>query len=408
MPDRLPQSQKRPADPENDPAGFDSGPDTDPFTPPDEINILREKTFTPELRDLVARVIRHDSSEPDIPDPYTGLEDQPEEDIILRLHRLFYNTRNLIDNQDINTAFDPFDLQHGAGTGSLDDSVQEYIRDQMADLSFDNLAIFRYDKAQKCFLPDWQNLARYDAGSLMISLHDRLYKKLLSSPDGIILNVADIQNDPYLSKIFIPAGAGTRTPAYFILLSDIYAELSFEIAAPGTEVVASFLPSGLLMIELFDDAENVNPAPIANLLRKRLSVPFFIADVMGAKILSFENLDKLSNPYSVLEYYFNIFLLMPDGVGLRLDLNASGNGSMLFIMKYILSRLNAVLSADSALIQMVNESLLILTHRSCIERIRNVIDEYIGLFSGSLSLLEFQGGDFPDSASLIQKIVLYD
>ena len=408
MPDRLPTSPGKSAgrgnDLSEDPEGHESGKPRDP----DEINIIREKTFTPEFRDLVERVIHHDSSEPGALDAGALPEDPADDEVILGLHRLYYNTRNLLDNQDINTAFDPFDLAHGPGAGTITDSMREYIRDRMEELTFENFAVFRYDISQKCYLPAWSNLARYDAGSLMISLHDRLFKRILSSPDGVVIAGADIQNDPYLGKVFTAREGGTRSPAFFILLSDISGELSFEMAEAGREVVAPFLPSGLLMIELLDDAGNASPAPIAGLLRKRLSIPFYLADESGAGLLSFDNFEKLSNPYSIMEYFFNIFLLTPGSVGIRLKIHAGGDAAVLYIMKYIISKLSGALSSDSALIQASNNRLLILTHRSHVDRLRRVIDEYIGLFRGGLRVIEFRSEDFSDSASLIQEIILKD
>src|SRR4030042_5718256 len=67
-----------------------------------QLHFLRERTFNRELRQLVDRLREN---EPDAGDPGPGMEDiasLSDEELQLRLGRLYYLARNIPDNREIN------------------------------------------------------------------------------------------------------------------------------------------------------------------------------------------------------------------------------------------------------------------------------------------------------------------
>ena len=209
-----------------------------------------------------------------------------------------------------------------------------------------------------------------------------------------------------MSKIFSLKQGEAHRPLYFILLSTITAEVMKELPVSGAENLSPFLPSAILMIELPDQTHPTAIAAITGILKRRLSLPYFLLNDYQSLVFSSESYEDLDYTYNVLDYLFTIFLLQKDRAGISIKSTAKKNDSMAFLIKYIISKLNHELYSDSAIVHIIKGRLIILTTEAFIDVIKEIINEYNRLFNDQFSVVGFYSADFEDSLYIIQKIIL--
>ena len=371
-----------------------------------QLNLLRERTFNSELRQLVDRVRENE--------PGAGVFDSETEDVgmitddelQLKFYRLYYRARVLNDNREMNISFNPFGLIENTPVVSYRDSIAGYIRDRMDQLAFSPFALLSYSIAEKGYIPTIHNLERYRVENIVIGLRDPLFRMILDNSDGAILEPDTLRDDPFLEKIFCLLEGEEHRALYFIMLGSVVSDVAHEMLEPGQELVTPFLPSSLLMMELPLQTAAYNRHSIASTLRKKLGLPLFLMNDNQSLVFESENYEDMDYSYRVLDYLFTIFMIYRDRIGISIMSQSRDDTSRTFIMKYILSQLGYKLHADSVLIHIIKGHLIILTRESFVGLIRSLIDEYNKLFKDGFQVVEFRPEEFDDSLDIIQKIIL--
>ncbi len=370
-----------------------------------QLNLLRERTFNEELRQLVDRVRINEPSAEAYDGDDEDIDDLTEDELNLRLYRLYYRARMLHDNREMNVAFNPFEMPDAAGS-SIDGALNVYIQDRMARLNLSHFAIMSYNISEKGLVPSFQNLERYYVENLVIGLHDRLFKDIIESPDGVILDANDIQEDHFLEKIFNLKEGEEPRALFFVLLSYLVSDVVQELqGTDGTQVVP-FLPSSILMIELPLQTSPYNKSAVFGTLRRKLALPFYLVADNRPLVFTARNYENIDFSYHVLDYLFTIFLQNPNRIGISIKVKSKESTSRTFIMKYIISQLGYKLRADSVLVHIIKGHIIILTKEEFLEIINSLIVEYNKLFNDQFSVVEFRPSEFEDSLEIIQKIVL--
>ena len=370
-----------------------------------QLNLLREKTFNSELRNLVDRIRVNEPLSEDSELSPEDIDALSDEEILLRLYRLYYRTVNIRDNRDINIAFNPFEILGEESSSSIEDALNAYIINRMESLALSPFALLSYHIAEKGYMPTIHSLERYDARGIVIGLRDRLFKKIAASPDGVVIEAGEIEEDPFMSKMFsLKEGEGHRS-LYFIMVSTIIAEVMKELPVSGSDTFSPFLPSAIIMMELPEQPHAVNIATIAGTIKRRLALPYFLLNDYQSLIFFSDSYENLDYTYRVLDYLFTIFLLHKDRAGISIQSTAQKNESMTFLIKYVISKLSHKLYCDSVIVHIIKGRLVILTTDAFVVLVRDIIDEYNRLFNDQFSIVEFHSADFDDSLEIIQKII---
>jgi hypothetical protein len=370
-----------------------------------QLNMLRERTFNPELRRLVDR-IRVNEPPAGQQQNISGIDEMSDDDLQLNLYRLFYRARTIRDNSEINISFDPFKMIDETASGDIQGALAEYVISMMSHLSLSPFALLSYNISSKGYVPTIHDLSGEEASNVVISLRDNLFQRILAARDGIIVRPDELRDDHYLSKIFSIGGETAAGSIYLVMLNRIIDEVGRELTETGAVPLSSFLPSALLMVQIGVDAANVEAGDIARLIRERLSLPLFMLNDKHSLIFSLERYDDLSNIFDVLEYFFTLFLFKKDRVGVSLNIKSSSGTSLPFMMKYIISKLNKKLHSDSIIINVLKERLIILTEPEHLGAINQIFEEYEKLYKDSFVTYEFRALDFRDSHEVIQKIII--
>jgi hypothetical protein len=369
----------------------------------DAINRIRSRTFNPELRELAERVMGRDHESAGRASRPGGIKEMSEDELLLGMHRLLYMTGSVIDERGINTSFRPFDVKEDfIRDGSRDVLVRQLIAG-MENLAFPLFAILSYSVPHRGYVPVIHTLDRQTSENIVISIRSGLFKKIYSSTQGVILEGETIQDEPLLGKIFL-SGDKRAARIYFAMVEHCTGGLAAELEVPGLTCTPSILPSSICMI--FTGEQDQDARRITDLLAKRLPLPLYLLDDNQSRGIVSKSFRGLSYPFHLLDYFFNVFLLRKENVGLSARLSGRGGARKAFLMKYLISKLNRMLGPESAVIHMLKNRLIILTRPECVGYIREILDAHDSMFDEKLSLIEFHAADFEDSNSIIQEIIL--
>ena len=371
-----------------------------------ELNLLRERTFNPELRQLVDRVRDNEPAPDASEDEPAQVDSLSEDDLRLRLYRLYYRARVLHDNREMNVAFNPFEAMDCSSPVSIHDSLSVYIMDRMMQMSLSPFALLSYSIAEKGYIPSVHNLERYHVENIVIGLRDRLFRTILESGEGVILEADAFRDDPFLEKIFSLQEGEEPRAIYFVMVSCLASGIARELQDENKDTITPFLPSAILMIELPLQTEPHNRTSIFTLLKKKLALPYFLINDNQSLVFMTEGYEDMEYSYHVMDYLFTVFLLTPDSIGMGIKLKSKDETSRTFLIKYIISQLSYKLHADSALLHMIKGHLIILTREGFVDLIRSLVDEYNKLFDDQFSLVEFRPSEFKDSLEVINRIIL--
>jgi hypothetical protein len=371
-----------------------------------QLNLLREKTFNPELRQLVDRVRDNEPAQGTFDNEQERIDAVSEDDLRLRLYRLYYRARVLHDNREMNVAFNPFEAMDSSSPVSILDSLSVYIMDRMMQMSLSPFALLSYSIIEKGYIPSVHNLERYQVENIVIGLRDRLFRAILGSDEGVIIEADELQDDPFMGKIFSLHEGEDPRALYFVLLSCLSSGIAREFQDQNSDAITPFLPSAILMIELPLQTEPHNRGSIFSMLRKRLALPFFLLNDNQSLVFMTEGYEDMDYSYHVMDYLFTVFLLARDGIGISIKLKSKDETSRTFLMKYILSQLSYKLHADSVLLHMIKGHLIILTREGFVDLIKSLIGEYNRLFNDQFSVVEFKPSEFKDSLEVINRIIL--
>jgi hypothetical protein len=370
-----------------------------------QLNLLRERTFNPELRRLVDRIRVNEppaGQQQNIPE----IDGMSDDDLLLNLYRLFYRARTIRDNSEINISFDPYKIIDEGSSGDINEALVAHVTSMMNHLSLSPFALLSYDISSKGYIPAIHDFAGGEISNVVISLRDNLFQKIHAARNGILVHPDELKDDHYLNKIFSIEGDRPGGTIYLVMINNVIDEVGKELAESGVAPLSSFLPSSMLMVQLGGEGGKADAGDIARLIRERLSLPLFMLNDKQSLIYSLRHYDDLSSIFDVLDYFFSLFLFKKDRIGISLNIKSSTGTSLPFMMKYIISKLNKKLHSDSIIINVLKERLIILTEKEHMGAINAIFEEYEKLYKDTFITYEFRASDFRDAHEVIQKIII--
>ncbi len=372
-----------------------------------QLNILRERTFNPELRRLVDKIrVNEPSSGQAELSADTNPDELSAEELQLNLYRLYYKARNIHDNLEMNISLDPFTEIDEASRVDTKRTIAFHFTGMMRHLAFSRFALLSYDMSAKGYIPKIHDLEGYDVDNIVISLKDGLFRKILTARDGVLIDSVSLRDDNYMEKIFAMPDDGEGRSVYFIMVNYIVEEVVKELTEKDTANISSFLPSALLMIVFQEGGVPMVPGDIARLARERLALPLFLLNDNRSFVFSLERFDELALTFDILEYFFTLFLLKKDRIGISLHVQKTSGANMQYMMKYIISKLNNKLVSDSVIINVLKDSLIILTEKQYVKTINQIFEEFNALYNNSFIISEFRAAEYVDAHDVIQKIII--
>lgn len=151
----------------------------------DDIQKIRERTFNSEFKELVAKVIYKPQDAITIDNP---------DNLLHSLHKLYYTVLSKSFNDSITF------VNHEILYENTLQFIGEELNKKLKSLGFVEALIFQYDFKQNYFGILSNSFSANSFRDFFISLSDDLYKKLISNPDGVVIDIASLKNNSLYEK----------------------------------------------------------------------------------------------------------------------------------------------------------------------------------------------------------------
>jgi len=342
-------------------------------TAQEPVNILRERTFNKELRNLVSRV---SSNEGEVEDlnfkvKFSSIDDKIKKADSLspaqlqrELHELFYSISNS-DSKCIEAQYNPLTM-----SGSYEDHLKHLLKQGGVDLH----ALFQYSLIDKVYRPFINTIPSLDEENLVISIRGDLYKRLVNEKTGIIIEKEDIEKDWTLRK---GLSQDNRYFAVFVkhAMYDVYKKLG-----PQNISVKSFYPEMIFFMVIPEGYSNTEA--IMTFLRTNCAVPLAMLH---------EDIVEKIDGQSSNEMLFNLVDYISESANRRginnallVEFNKTKLDLAPYMVKFFFSKLERVLSISSFAFRMdICETMIIASQDELIEveSIVNSLNETDDYFS---------------------------
>jgi len=341
----------------------------------DNPNFLREKTFTPELKTLIDQVTHHE------PEKSDEEETDSEEEIIRRLHRLFYRSINLVNIDKINKSFNPY----GLGTVSGDETIIRHIHAVMIKAGLPHYTLMPYHVGKRCFLPTVNHVRELDIHNIYIDPNDALYGMVMGNTEGIILSGDIIDFDPLLKKRFTPSSALEEHIYYLSSLKKIHADLYAELHTGGDDHVEDGDLSPLILIEIQNGAASFDASGIYRKLKNGLGVFSLFYTCMQYQKIRRTELKGYKQYFSSMEYHFRLAARNKNTRCYALRFKKYYSRGTQSLKSYFMAMVNKKLSGKSLIIDPDHGRLLILCDTIDTAFMEKTIYEWSNLLNGEFT-----------------------
>jgi hypothetical protein len=143
-------------------------------------NILREKTFTNELRDLVGKVTSHSKS--NLRDDSLHSE---KDKLLIEFHRLFYATHALAESINISETTNLF-YRDGEHINSHNELFANFLKRYFESFGCNGYSVLFGDYKRKCYSMSDTYYDKIPPQKILIGLYDDVLTKINSSEFGYI------------------------------------------------------------------------------------------------------------------------------------------------------------------------------------------------------------------------------
>lgn len=357
----------------------------------EQIDALRKKTFTAELRGLFDKVtmpsIQKDaavsgkSEHPSLADVIDL--DLPRDAIIRNLHDLFYKTVNLEKADSISVGFNPFSIVNQ----DLFHYSVDLLKRECEKIGIHQFAVLSFDPLKKSYCPTVAEITSIDKNNLVISPEEPLYSDIFSAKNGVIIDQQSMLRYRYLEKRF-----SREFPfngfAYAILVQNIVMDLWTE---NNTDVHKELYPGNLYPIFIALIKNNtVDQANLCSLLKKSLSfILYIINNHVGSRPVPAEQRTP-SFTYSLIDTYGRMYSRIDGAKCLFLSFRGSFDNVSYITMTYINSRICSMIGPNSTVLHFEKNKIILFLTGDDSERIEKQLVETISGFGDQVTLRNFE------------------
>ena len=367
----------------------------------DHINIIREKTFNEELKNLVTRITEHETAGDSIEEHIKNLSSLSDEEFLIALHRMFYRFKHLDDEEHSAVIFDPYGSY---ASEEIDYSVPQCLARAICSHGFKEYALLKYDFEKKGYVPAYFSLDNMIKENLIISLRDELYDRIINEEHGLRVTSDEIEIHDWLCKIF-QAVDGIPYSLYCIKTAYLTRELHRGLIMDAVNGGMHALNDSLLLVRLTGEMMELNTRDVYTMLMTSLPVPLYIAgrnsidSGMQNPLVSFENMQAL------LEYFFLIYSKNDQALCAMITTKKYYEKETTFGFKYMMSKLTLLLWPYSTIIHVNNRVFLIFTIRADEETIQKTLNEGAVYFKDTVSITFHGHAEMKTPLPLIEQLL---
>lgn len=337
----------------------------------DELKKVRERAFDEEFKGLVDRITQHE--EEDIEAALDHIPPEERDDVLLKkFHELFYKSGNLRGVQNINFNFNPFIFQD-----SLPGSLIHNITNRFNKISFGNFAILHFDIEKNCFRPAINYISDIEESQIIVNMHEELHQNILQSNYGIILDQQQIHDDIYLKKRFGFKEEYLKNDLfYFLSLKKFFSEFIDELNLGEFDGLLSIPLFPLLIVQFKSSNGEGSTQEIYRTIKNSLIMQLILYCIELYRKISVVRLDSLEQIVVLLEFYLLSFSKIRRSSLIIITLKQFNEVYMIFIIRYLLSKLNRALTSKSVLAHLFSDRIFIIAEKSEVETALQILNEF--------------------------------
>jgi hypothetical protein len=382
----------------------------------DRINLLREKTFNDELKQLVDDIIEEDTVIAKTPKQIKSenyfLEEIPvkqkqfageRKNIILKLHELYYRTLNLSDLNKVDHEFNPYNDEFEFYDTLTIDEIEGILLNQLKMLNYPHFALLNYDVDNKCYTPEINWIFDMNRENIVLGIKDKLYHNILNEKYGVMLKVRDIKEDKYFMKKF--ASERNISPIYFVSIQKLLKDSIDFLEITGKKELSRFHPHLILMLQLKDDTPMTNKITLYSLLKNKMShLLYRLNDYFMSKFCNIDYRD-LNSIFGYFEYIISNFSQHRNGVGTIVTIKNLENKELNYVIKYMVSRIESYLGPEAAILHIAKNKIIILTTVEFIDGVYDILNHVESHYRGYFRYDDFNSGDSFKFENILEKII---
>ena len=371
---------------------LDSEPEAPAAAP---VNILREKTFNPELSSLLNKIYSHEKTS-DTETPGTEKIDPGLKYTLLqKCDQLLYRLKHEADAAKVTSEFNPFSLDINV-YDDIDD-LDDYIETGMKQIGFSRFLIMKYNFIDAAFRTDLNRIDEALTTDLFFSTKDPLFKGMYANNRGYILDYAAIDTDLFFKKkleTVFQSGDNNRV-IYFVRLCSLCDDNGSLIIK---NIMSSFEQYLSPILAVIPDAgkEHYSENDFFEMLKRDMQIPFSLYAMKN-------RFNFYSSEFSYEEALLMIELVMtsPAVKGMTRSILTLDNFSVkenMFILKLLLSRIRKQLERDSFFMRIGIDKCILVTSENEKKEISVMIDE-INVSENIVSMESIDAGSGYDGDS---------
>lgn len=349
--------------------------DENSFSDESPVNILREYTFNEDLMNLIEKIRSNESSESlEIESPNIN-----KEELLIRLHSLFYKSINLLNLENVNTRYNPFVLLRQLGEKNL----SQIIQDGLNEINLKQYAVLSFKIGKKCYLPVCNYIEGAIDVNLAIDTAEELYNRIISSGSGITMDSKAISKDVFLSKRFSHQGLNDGLVFFMISFQNIFDDIMSEMGliAKKDVLIKNLFHPILIALVQEKDIES-----ILQHIKTRLSIYLFLFEKTELDKINIVNFENLHNVFTAVEHIIQVFSKYEDCIYFIIKYKGILDNEMLFTFRYLQTKIKNELSDKSIVLQIEKGKLLIMTHKSEGALVRKIFLNLDKLYNNAFSI----------------------
>lgn len=340
---------------------------------PAPVNILREKTFNPELSTLLNRIYSHekvadsDTPETESIDPLTKLS------LLQQCDDLLYSLKHQAEASTVDSGFNPFSFDINV-YDDIDD-LNDYIKAGMSQCGFSRFLIMKYKSGDAAFRTDLNLIDEILTSDMFLGTRDPLFRLMIENNNGCIVHRETVASDPFLRKKLGRVFTMNDNPdmIYFVRL--------YSLCESGRDSIR-FKEN----ISSFEEYLSPILAVIPDKKPEYYEDTYFFDKISRHMIIPF-SLYIIKNRFSFDSHEFNyedallmleLFMSSPAGTGMTRSILTLDNFSLkehVFILKHLLSRIKKRLEKNSFFLRIGIDKCFLIASEDEKNDIIDIIDE---------------------------------
>jgi len=338
---------------------------------PEGINILREKTFTKELSELVNRIFINESETLGDVDKIDPLSINEKNKLLNEFESFIYLLKHTEDLKKTGSKYNPFSLNIDL-YDDIDD-IDDYLNKGINQCGFREYGMFKYISSESSFRFDRGTFDDYLKSNCFFGLKDDIIKKDFSEK-GIILTSSIITQDPFLKKKFYNYNhdLSGENSFYINRVSSCCNNILIDKKGLNLSVIEKYT-SPLLIIKLTGE-KDYTEEEIYNNLKSFMTIPLALYMSKNRLIPAVSDF-SFEDCFNLLELFGSI----ADLSGLTWCILTGEELSSMesfFMLKYFLSKIKSSAGLDSLVMRVASNRIVMALPSSNVEEIKDIADEF--------------------------------